>query len=63
MKIYLVYLATGQHNDRLMSVHATKRSALLWKQDVILNGHNHSIKVSDYRDFYVVEKYVLNIAG
>jgi len=60
MKVWLVFMVDGK-NDRLMSVHATKGSALRWKNECILKGQSRDLRVQDYRDYYVVEKYVLDI--
>lgn len=59
-KVFLLYQATGQHNDKLLEVHANKKSALAGKlkHETKLIGQ---CQAKDVTDFYITERYVIDV--
>lgn len=58
-KVFLLYQATGQHNDKLISVHENKGSAIKAKsrnEEKLIN----QCKAVDVVDFYITERYVID---
>lgn len=57
-KVYLLYRSTNQRNDQLLSVHASKMSAITMKAK-LNNCKVGKSKVEETYDLYIVEKYVI----
>ena len=57
-KVFILFQATGQHNDKIVSIHANKRSALLARESAeeSLIG---LCKAKDITDYYITERYVI----
>lgn len=57
-KVYLLYRSTNQRNDQLLSIHASKASAIAMKQTLNACEVRRS-SVEDTYDLYVVERYIV----
>ena len=57
-KVFILFQATGQQNDKIVSIHANKRSALLARESAEENLIG-VCKARDITDFYIIERYVI----
>lgn len=57
-KVHLLWQATGSSNDKLLSLHLEKSSAIRAKREQE-NKLIGAVRAADVTDFYLTERYVI----
>lgn len=57
-EVYLLYMSVGSSNDKLISIHKDKKSAIRAKREEEAKAVN-KVASRDVHDYYITQRYVI----